>query len=80
MTMTYDKSHPTPAEALKALSLADWANFGLEEVAYLRPVLLNGVKAVSIHAADGTRIGAAPNIELAAAAVVEHEMAPVLVH
>jgi hypothetical protein len=43
-------------------------------------VTLNGVQAVSIHAADGTHIGAAPNLETAAAAVVEHEMAPVLVH
>jgi hypothetical protein len=62
------------------LSPMDWARFGLQQVAYLRPVMLNGVHAVSIHAADGTHIGAAPNLETAAAAVVEHEMAPVLVH
>lgn len=78
--MMNDKTPSAISAQLKALSVTDWARFGLEEVAYLRPVLLNGVKAVSIHAADGTRIGAAPTIELAAAAVVEHEMAPVLVH
>ncbi len=65
---------------LAQLSPMDWARFGLQQVAYLRPVTLNGVQAVAIHAADGTHIGAAPNMETAAAAVVEHEMAPVLVH
>ncbi len=69
-----------PAIALGQLSPMDWARFGLQQVAYLRPMLMDGVLAVSIHAADGTRIGAAPNIAAAAAAVVEHEMAPVLVH
>ena len=69
-----------PAVALSQLSPMDWARFGLQQVAYLRPVLLNGVQVISIHAADGTHIGAAPNLAAAAAAVAEHEMAPVLVH
>ena len=78
--MTDKSLNPSPAAQLRGLSATDWARFGLQEVAYLRPVLLNGVVAISIHAADGTQIGAAPNIPAAAAAVVEHEMAPVLVH
>ncbi len=77
--MTNNQNAPAPI-SLAQLSPMDWARFGLQQVAYLRPVTLNGVQAVSIHAADGTHIGAAPNLESAAAAVVEHEMAPVLVH
>ncbi len=77
--MTHDQNASVTISLAK-LSPMDWARFGLQQVAYLRPVLLNGVKAVAIHAADGTHIGAAPNMETAAAAVVEHEMAPVLVH
>jgi hypothetical protein len=65
---------------LKDLSVADWARFGLQEVAYIRPVLVNGVRAMAIHAADGTQIGAAPSAQLAMAAIVQHEMAPLLVH
>ena len=42
--------------------------------------MVNGVKAIAIHAADGTPIGAAPTPELAMAAVRQHEMEPVLVH
>ena len=68
------------ATQLRDLSAADWAAFGLQEIAYIRPVVVNGVKAMSIHAADGTPIGAAPDARLAAAAILQHEMAPVLVH
>ena len=70
----------TPTAMLRQLSPLDWARFGLQQVAYLRPMLLNGVQAISIHAADGTQLGAAPNLESATAAVMEHEMAAVLVH
>lgn len=69
-----------PALLLKGLSATDWLRFGVAEVAYLRPALLNGVRVVEIHAADGQQIGQAPTIASAAAAVMEHELAPVLVH
>lgn len=68
------------AAALRNLSAQDFARLGTEEVAYVRPVILNGAQAFSIHAADGTPIGAAPNAQLAAAAIRQHEMEPLLVH
>jgi hypothetical protein len=52
----------------------------VQEIAYIRPVVVKGVHAIAIHAADGTPIGAAPNAELAIAAILQHEMAPALVH
>ena len=74
-------SDAAPASiALRHLSMADWARFGVQEIAYLRPVVVNGVAAISIHAADGTPIGAAPNAESAIAAIEQHELAAVLVH
>ena len=60
--------------------MADWARFGVQEIAYIRPVMVNGIAAIAIHAADGTPIGAAPNAELAIAAIQQHELAAVLVH
>jgi hypothetical protein len=68
------------ANSLRNLSTRDFARLGVEDVAYLRPVVLNGAAAFSIHAADGTPIGAAPNAQLAAAAIRQHEMEPALVH
>ena len=66
--------------SIRSLSDADWAQFGARQIAYVRPVVVNGVHAMAIHAADGTPIGAAPNTELAVAAIIEHAMAPALVH
>lgn len=65
---------------LRNLSAQDFALLGANQVAYLRPVVLNGARAFSIHAADGTPIGAAPSAQLAAAAIRQHEMEPALVH
>lgn len=76
----FPKGMPEAPVSLKQLSVADWARFGVEEIAYIRPVVVNGVKAIAIHAADGTPIGAAPSAELAMAAIRQHEMEPVLVH
>ena len=47
----------TVALSLRQLSVADWQRFGAQEIAYIRPVLVNGVHAMAIHAADGTPIG-----------------------
>jgi hypothetical protein len=65
---------------LRSLSNRDFARLGADAMAYVRPVLLNGAVAFSIHAADGTQIGAAPSLPLAAAAIRQHEMEPLLVH
>ena len=59
---------------------AAFAALGAEQIAYLRPMLVEGRQAVAIFAADGTRIGAAPDVPTAMAAVMQHEMAPALVH
>lgn len=71
---------PTVAHGLRNLSPLDWARYGAQEVAYIRPVIVNGTAAIAIHAADGTPIGAAPNAALAIAAILQHDLAPALVH
>lgn len=66
--------------ALKDITPRDWAQFGTGDIAYIRPVMVNGAQAIAIHAADGTPIGAAPDAGLAIAAILEHEMEPALLH
>jgi hypothetical protein len=68
------------AVELRALSPLAWARYGAERIAYVRPVMLNGHPAIAIHAADGTPIGAAPSLDLATAAILQHGMGPALVH
>ena len=80
----YDGAEAGPvflsASALRSLWAQDFAALGAQDVAYVRPVILNGARAFAIHAADGTPIGAAPSAQLAAAAIRQHEMEPALVH
>ena len=68
------------AEKLRHITPQDFAAMGMQQVAYIRPAVVNGVTAFTIHAADGTQIGMAPNRDVAAAAVIQHELEPVSLH
>jgi len=65
---------------IRALSQADLGKLGLEQVAYVKPVILNGAHAFAIHAADGTPMAVAQDRSLAFAAILQHEMVPAHVH
>jgi hypothetical protein len=80
VTMATESPNTDGSSSLRDMSATDWARFGVQQIAYIRPVLVNGVEAIAIHAADGTPIGAAPNAKLAFAAIVQHEMAPAQLH
>lgn len=52
----------------------------MDDVAYIKSVRDGADTVWAIFQADGTQIGAAPTRDLAFAAVVQHEMAPMSVH
>ncbi len=54
------------------------ARLGVEQIAYVKPILLNGVLAFAIHAADGTPMAVAGSEEVAVAAIRQHDMLPTL--
>jgi hypothetical protein len=56
------------------------SRLGLQQIAYVKPVLLNGARAFAIHAADGTPMAVAPDRAIAIAAILQHEMLPAQVH
>ena len=56
------------------------AMLGMQQIAYIKPVVVNGTAAFAIHAADGTPMAIAEGREVALAAIVQHEMVPALVH
>jgi hypothetical protein len=68
------------AEKLRHISQQDLAAIGMQQLAYIRPAVVNGVTAFTIHAADGTQIGIAPNHDVAVAAVIQHELEPLSLH
>jgi len=72
-------------EENKALSLRakmsarDFAMWGVEDIAYIREVEVDGKTAWSIFSADGTSIGVAPERDLAFAAARQNDLEPMSV-
>ncbi|MDA8251686.1 MAG: DUF1150 family protein [Rhodospirillales bacterium] len=73
---------PAPLEILdiRHLSAEQLAGLGVSQIAYVKPVMMNGVRAFAIHAADGTPMAVAGDCDVAVAAIRQHEMQPSLVH
>ncbi len=66
--------------ALRQLSPKDFAAFGVDVVAYVRPTTMDGEDAFAVHAADGTPLTVLPDRDVAFAAIRQHEMEPMSVH
>ncbi len=49
---------------------------GMQQIAYVKPVVVNGTTAFAIHAADGTPMAIADGRDIALAAIVQHEIGP----
>lgn len=64
----------------RPLTQAEWRESMLNEVAYIKPVLDNGRRSFSIHAADGTKLAVIADRYTALAAVLEHDLELVSVH
>jgi hypothetical protein len=63
------------------MSVQDFTLLGMHEVAYVKPVDVDGITVFTVHAADGTQIASIQNArDVAFAAVRQHELEPVSVH
>ena len=71
---------PTGILDIRQLSAEQLGRLGVSQIAYVKPVMMNGVRAWAIHAADGAPMAVAGEQELAVAAILQHEMAAALVH
>ena len=65
---------------IDTLSPQDLMALGLEQIAYIRPIEIDGGVVFAVHAADGTRIAIAKNRDLAVAAIWHHELEAMSVH
>jgi hypothetical protein len=66
--------------SLRDLSENDFLAFGLNVLAYLKPAVLNGETIYAIHAADGSQLALVANEEVGFAAMLQHDLEPVLLH
>lgn len=58
----------------------EFGNLGIENVAYIKTVIVDGQKLHSIHAADGSPLTVVSDRNLAFATVSQHDMLPMSVH
>jgi hypothetical protein len=58
----------------------DLVALGLNDVAYVKAVLINGMPGFTIHAADGTPMAMTNDRKMAFAAVIQNDLDPVSVH
>ena len=65
---------------IRHLSTEQLQALGVAQLAYIKPVRMEGREVFAIHAADGTPMAVAAELEVAVAAIRQHEMTPALVH
>jgi hypothetical protein len=65
---------------IRHLTTTQLQQLGVSQLAYVKPVEMNGTAAYAIHGADGTPMAVAGDLEVALAAIRQHEMVPALVH
>jgi hypothetical protein len=67
-------------ERIRHMSARELAHFGMQDMAYIKRVSVNGIAGYAIHAADGTQIAVLPDWDIASATVRQHDLEPLSVH
>jgi hypothetical protein len=67
-------------ERIRQMSARELALFGMQDLAYIKSVTVDGAHAYAVHAADGTQIAMLADRDVAFATVRQHDLDPVSVH
>jgi hypothetical protein len=67
-------------ERIRHMSSRELVLFGMQDLAYIKAVIVNGVTAFAVHAADGTQVTVLPDRDIALATVRQHDLEPLSVH
>ncbi|MGO4125569.1 DUF1150 family protein [Inquilinus sp. YAF38] len=62
------------------MSPTDFAAIGLNQIAFVKPVVVEGEPAFAVHGADGTPLAMVKDRDLAFAVVRQNDMEPVSAH
>ena len=71
--------NPLPMD-VHAITTEQLQRLGVSQIAYVKPISLNGTTMFAIHGADGSPMALAEDRNLAVAAIMQHEMVAALVH
>lgn len=67
-------------EWLKNISSREFAVLGMNDMAYVKRVVVNDEPGFAIHSADGTQLALVPNEDLAYATIRQNDLEPMSVH
>jgi hypothetical protein len=67
-------------QKLRQITPQEFALLGVQDVAYVKRVVVNDEPQFAIHAADGTAVAVMPDRDVAFAVVRQNELEPVSVH
>ena len=67
-------------ERIRHMSARELALFGMQDLAYIKAVMVDGAHGYAIHAADGTQIAMLTDRDVAFATVRQHDLEPLSVH
>ncbi|MCE2565959.1 DUF1150 family protein [Komagataeibacter sp. FNDCF1] len=73
-------NEPEVAASPHIITTGELRGLGMESVAYIRAVQVEGEDAFAIHAADGTPMAVTDDRETAVNAILQHEMILVPLH
>lgn len=67
-------------EHIRQMSAHELAILGVQDLAYIKRVVIDGALGYAVHAADGTQIALLPDRDVAFATVRQHDLEPLSVH
>jgi hypothetical protein len=67
-------------ERIKQMTASELALLGVQDLAYIKRVVIDGASGYAVHAADGTQIAVIPDRDVAFATVRQHDLEPMSVH
>ena len=70
----------TRIEWLKSISSREFALLGMNDMAYIKRVVVNDEPRFAIHSADGTQLALVPDEDIADATVRQNDLEPMRVH
>jgi hypothetical protein len=77
---TFQEKKMQEIERIRQMSARELALFGIQDMAYIRRIEVDGATAYAVLAADGTQVAVVAEREVAFALVRQHDLEPVSVH
>ncbi len=78
--MNKDSLKTGKPNAAPVMSTHDFAQWGAQHVAYIKPVEVNGGTKFAVFAANGQQLGLMETPDIARAAVIQNDLEPLSVH